>query len=343
MCASVLVSGALCTHSARALAQPPTQAVSASADCQEQGKHIAVSFQGEWPPGFDVVILRDLKAGLQSQNLDACTKSDTRSDAISEMTVIRRSNDQVEIVVVDSLTNKSVSRTIHLDTKLESSSALVIAVAADELLRATWAELSLPPRGQASTPPRTSKTADDLTPSTPQQPIAPPQYRLALRLAFDAFPSRTLFYGSDLSFGATLGPGLEWTSWVGGRFGIEKNVSEWGSVNASGLVVGTSLTFPLFRQTIFSLGPIVSLQGAFTRFSGDPSDRGIGDEFSAWSLSGLGGLSLRWQWRRLFLGIETQLGAPFVDVAVTDGDEIVGGLQGLQWSNAVSLGIGWGE
>ena len=340
MCASVFVLETLSAQSAQA--QALTQG--ASDGCLKQGKHIAVSFQGTWPADFDAAILRDLNAGLQSQELNACAKSDTRNDAISEMTITRHSNESVEIAVGDSLTNKSVSRTIRLETKLESSSALVIAVAADELLRATWAELSLPPRGQVSAPRRTSeKTPRDLGPSSRQKPTSRSDYRLALRFAFDAFPSRTLFYGADLSFGATLAPRVEWMSWVGGRFGLETNDSEWGSVSARGLVMGTSLRLSLLRRTSFSLGPIVSLQGAFTGFSGHPDDRGIGDNFSAWSLSGMGGISLRWQWRPLFLGIDTQLGAPFIGVAVTDGDEIVGGLQGLQWSSAVSVGIGWGE
>lgn len=144
MCASVFVLETLSAQSAQA--QALTQG--ASDGCLKQGKHIAVSFQGTWPADFDAAILRDLNAGLQSQELNACAKSDTRNDAISEMTITRHSNESVEIAVGDSLTNKSVSRTIRLETKLESSSALVIAVAADELLRATWAELSLPHAGK---------------------------------------------------------------------------------------------------------------------------------------------------------------------------------------------------
>lgn len=93
------------------------------------------------------------------------------------------------------------------------------------------------------------------------------------------------------------------------------------------------------------LSPMISLHGAWTRFEGlpgDETDQAVShSDFSGGSLAALGGLSLRWMLGDAFLAMQSQLGAPFVAVVVTDGSETIGGVQGLEWSNSLSLGWAW--
>ncbi len=309
--------------------------------CLRERPHITVQFQGSFSESDKVAILSDLRAALSPQSMGVCALLSAPAEkSVALVTLTTQGQDLVRVEIRDSLTDKTVSRSIELGGSDAGSAALIVAVGADELLRATWAELSMrkaqgetdPPPEQIQTPPEGEKDPH----------VKLPSHRLALHGSVDVYAQGSTFWGADLSYGSHFGDVIEWTLFCGPRFSRDAEASSLGEAKAEAVSFGLSFLFPVVRAGSFFLGPALSVASthAWYRGSADPANADVEEgEVNGWGVVVRGGAEMRLHRGRFFFGARTSLGAPVVRLLITDGSENIGGIAGMEWSSA--LGLGW--
>jgi hypothetical protein len=253
---------------------------------------------------------------------------------------------RVSIEVDDSLTSKTVARDIRLQDSTDSASALIVAVAIDELLRATWAELSIKQEPtEPSAPSPSPKEPEKIAPASEEVESNLPSHRLALEGAVDAYVEGSVFFGANIVYGSSFLGRMEWSAFAGPRVVRAKNASDIGQVRADAVTFGAGLGAPVIATEAFFFGPEVALAATHAWFRGrvaSPGESGAqAEEFQGWALTARAGLGARVHWGGIFLGAATRVGYPVVALTVLDDAGVVGGMTGLEWSNGIALGWGW--
>lgn len=119
-------------------------AASARAErCASSDAAVGLVFEGQWPEGRRGAVVAELRAALQVQELLLCLEVESDAPPIASLHLIEDGPEAVRVEVRDRVTAKRVERVLALGEFPEDSRPLAIAVAADELLRASWAELVL--------------------------------------------------------------------------------------------------------------------------------------------------------------------------------------------------------
>jgi hypothetical protein len=267
-----------------------------------------------------------LRAELAPRSIDVCGPVDAAgTPAIASVTVSARPEGAlVEVEVRDSLTAKRVSRDVDLAAVPEDGRSLTLALVADELLRASWAEIALrraPPPAQPIPPAVQDTVRDDLA--------APgPAGRIALRgeavAEAEAWAGSLGLYGVDVRVALAAPSGLAATARIGIREGPPVS-SQDGQIQASAVLGGIGVSFrtvPPWRH--YGVDAIVRVDGARIAFAATPNAgaRGsaqadatvlVGAGVDAWAALG-GSVSL--------LG-EALINAPLRPVAAYDGGRSV--------------------
>jgi hypothetical protein len=317
--------------------------------CDVTSPHVVVHFDGEWDPAVKEEALSDLAAALAPQQMSVCTRQADLGAAAAVVTSRLLDGDRVRIEVDDSLTKKRVSRDVSLKDPKDPSSALIVAVAIDELLRATWAELSLERRASPEQESDSSGSEEPPLVSAPAHEAASaavlPRQRFGLGVTIDFYPRASSFWGGDVIYGRAVSDRVEWTVQFGPRIARSGRASSLGEVQAEAVTMGGVVGVPLVRQRQLAFGPELSLQASYAWFRGRgerstevPIESG---EFRGWSVAAGVGFSLRVLLDSAFVSFSTRAGAPLLALEVTDDDGLIGGMSGLQWNNQFHLGWWW--
>lgn len=147
-----------------------------------------------------------------------------------------------------------------------------------------------------------------------------------------------------MAYGSHLGDRLEWTAFAGPRLSRAQDASPLGGSEADAVSFGVSAEFPLVRTERFLFGPTAGFAATHAWFRGkvdETEQRAIGLEFSGWGIMTRGGVALRLQLDDVFLGARTSVGAAIARLQITDGETLIGGVTGLEWSNSIALGWSW--
>ncbi len=106
--------------------------------------------------------LRLFRAELAARQIEVCLKAPAGREPLAKATLGASpvDNSLARIVIEDSVTGKTLTRDVELRNVPPDGRALAIAVAIDELLRASWAELAVLPLGQATPPKPVAQTID---------------------------------------------------------------------------------------------------------------------------------------------------------------------------------------
>ena len=187
-------------------------------------------------------IVEQFEAALAQHHIERCP-SDKRAAAIAEVSFEGSGKSGVRVRVRDAVTRKEVARTVSLGTTPRDGRALAVALAADELLRATWAEIALTP------PPRETPPSEPPPIATPSEaralvveslPPARPHLRaftFDLAFAFEHSTGGLDQGGIDMRAAAWLAPRVALSVRLGARLSPRANATD-GSADATTVLAG---------------------------------------------------------------------------------------------------------
>jgi hypothetical protein len=211
----------------------------------------------------------DLRAGLAPSSIDVCSGPPAGGPEPLAHVVIEQVDDSTarfSLDVTDSVTRKRVGRDLALDKLPADGRALALAVAAEELLRASWAELAL--RGvhipETAAPPEVRAVVEraEPRPAPLRRFVAP-----GARVAFEHFLGGQTHYGGDLFLVLPLGSVASGLLSVGARRALSVQAPH-GSIGASAFSGELGLSLALYRQGGLDLSAFAS--GRMLRLTFEP-------------------------------------------------------------------------
>jgi hypothetical protein len=300
--------------------------------------------------GFDAhladEVRKDLAAELSQRGFGVCPGRAARGELVAEVTLVQREPSLVAIQVEDHTTGKQLARDVRLARIPAGGVALAIAIAADELLRASWAELALR-REQAEAEAGAAQAAADGRgqEAGESQRSAPSRQRsrevpAALVLAFDYAHAARAWNSLGVDVRLQLRPFRYGFFEIGGggawALPVEATL---GTVRGAGIVALLSLGGCGEATTGVLLCGAARGLFQWTQFRGDPAP---GVEASRRSLTSfvVGGVAqAQWRFsaRALLLG-ELWLGGTAVSAVARDARRTLLGIDGLALGAAIGVG-----
>jgi hypothetical protein len=308
-----------------------------AADCS--GARPWVLLTGGMPKPLASAVRSELRAGLISSHIDVCAEGAGpagRPLARVSFTPVGEGTTRYSLDVTDSVTQKRVGRDLSLEKLPADGRALALAVAAEELLRASWAELAL--RGVHSpdtAPPPEVRAVVERTRPAPASPSR--GAALGARLAFEHFLGGQTHFGGDAVLLLPLGSLTGASVALGGRRALSEQAPH-GSIGARALAAELGLSLRLVQRPGLKLEAGVSGRALWLTF--EPSSAGTAQ---ASTQSGLGviaraGLSLVFGGRlKSFASLGA--GLPLRSFAASDSGAEVTGVSSLELFAATGLAL----
>lgn len=243
-------------------------APSARAACGPEAPWVRVSFEGAaLAPEVAASILADLAAELSRQGIDACTQG--TGTPVASVTVAGANPESVAVAidVTDGVTEKRIGRDVDLVGVPDDGRSLAIALATEDLLTASWAELALRSAEPPRPPPR------EVT-RTVERAIAPraPTSAAGARFGLEWFGGGQTHLGGDAFSQLWLLPraGLELAFEL--RQGLATS-SAHGTIDARALGGSAGLVFAILPRTRrLRLHAGLGISVSSVTFEGSPSD-----------------------------------------------------------------------
>jgi hypothetical protein len=204
-------------------------------------------------PAFAEAVLSDLRAGLAPSQIEVCERAaDETAEPLARVVVVQVDGQaRFSLDVTDSVTQKRVGRDLALDKLPADGRALALAVAAEELLRASWAELAL--RGvhspQTAAPPEVRAVVERVEAPAPE----PRHTGVGARVAFEHFLGGQTHYGGDLFAALPVGRVVAGVAALGARRALSVQAPH-GSIGASALSAEAGLSLTFLRHGGLDLG-----------------------------------------------------------------------------------------
>ena len=321
--------------SAAALVAPAASVRAQRAACGMAGRPwVSVAFGGQhWTSELSGSVLADLRAGLRLKGIDACVLGTRGSEpplALLELEAAEQERVSVGIAVHDALTEKRVLRDLDLRQVSADARALAIAAAADELLRASWAELALhdAPEPARAPPPEVEQTL--------QRSIEPARYgsrdhAFGARAALENHGGGLAQLGADAYIGVWFAERLGIELGAGMREGWPRS-AEHGSVSARTLRSSADLLIALLpRGQLLGLSGKLGLSLASVRVRGAASAGGSEREGAGIDVHARAGFALGLApWPLFALRADVGAGLPLRSVEATDAGKVVLSTAGLE-------------
>jgi hypothetical protein len=247
----------------------------------------------------------ELRAGLLPSNIEVCAPTATAATqplarvtitdgtAGTASTASTRQRDggaRFSLDVTDSVTQKRVGRDLSLDKLPPDGRALALAVAAEELLRASWAELAL--RGARSTetapPPEVRAVVEQ---ARPERPAPRRRSAVGARLAFERFLGGQTHYGADVFALVPFGSRGGVIAAVGARRGLSVQAAH-GSIGSRAWSAELGLSWCAIQHEAFELGAALSGRMLWLRFEPEAAGGALSSAESGFSWLSRAGLWL---------------------------------------------------
>jgi hypothetical protein len=310
----------------------------AAPGCGRAGRPwVSVAYSGEaWDPKLRASVTADLRAGLDLQGIDACplgTQGGERPLALIEMRASEDNRVAVSIDVHDAVTEKRVLRDVDLHKVPSDGHGLTLAVAAEELLRASWAELALidHPAPAREPPPEVRQVVE-------RSLGGRARFLLGARAAFEQSAQGLSWLGGDALFAHWPLDRLGYELALQVRHGLpERSVR--GEVESNALGGAAALLFaPSGRSRATAWQVRLGLSALSVGFDGVADGSAEAVQARGLDLHAQLGVGLRQRLvRGLDLSLDAGVGAPLRSVAALDGDTRVTGTGGVQFTT--SLGV----
>jgi hypothetical protein len=285
-------------------------------------------------------VAADLRAGLRLRGIDVCALGSDGAEpplALVEISSTTRDHVSVSIDVHDAITEKRVLRDVDLRRVTQDGTGLVVAQAAEELLRASWAELALQdaPAPAIEPPPEVQRAvAPEATGGTARD------FEIGVLFAVAHHAGGLTLLGGDAFFGLWFGPGVGLEFAAGLREGLREPASR-GDVDASALSLRADMVLALLsRRGRYDLLAKAGTEVLSVRFSGDPARGALGQRQSVLAMSARAGVAVRVPLASsLRLGFELGSGVPLMAAVATSMGEPVSATSGLLLHG--SVGASW--
>jgi len=290
-----------------------------------------------FPPAFRAQVLRDLRGGLAPGGIAACSAEQAAEAGATPAAEIRvaagpEATVGVVIDVADAVTRKRVGRDVDLEGLPADGRAFAVALAADELLRASWAELALVRRGGDEDAGDAPAAVRGLVDESLAEPSAPPGDVVGGVFAFERYTTGAILFGGDAFIRHYLGERLGLELAFGYRVADEAS-GDRGTVDTRAFALGARLAVPLIsrRPGHVEVELVAGVDGRVVTFTGRPADGARGTERTAVALFGRAGLRLAIGLGRVLrLELAGGLGVPFLAQNATDDRGTVTGLADLE-------------
>ncbi len=279
-----------------------------------------------------------LRAELATRGFDLCSvRSEPRRPPVATIEVAPRPGAvTLNVEVRDAVTAKRVSRDIGLGAIPPDSQPLMVALAADELLRASWAELALR-TAPATTEPVPLAVAQVVRDSA-QRPVEDrDRVRLGVVAVAAHYAAGTTLYGADARVDVVLVPRLTVGLGLGLRTGPGLGAPD-GHVGSSAVDASLSATLTVTPpERAAGLDAVARLGVERLSFAPTPDPTAVGASRSDYALlADLGAVFWLRVLRRLRLGAEVLGDLPVRRVYVTDAQVRIAGVAGV----GLSAGLG---
>jgi hypothetical protein len=276
-----------------------------------------------------------LRAELASRGIDLCAETSGAAASAPMATIdVSSAPDEVTlgVEVRDAVTAKHVSRDVSLGGVPSDSRSLTIALAADELLRASWAELALrdAPPPPHPVPAEVTKAVRESVVAASATTASPPHVLLGVDGAFEHFASGASLYGADARFAAWLLPRLAATLRVGLRSGSVLDAAD-GLVRPDAWLAGIGAQVGVTPPELLRWGidAVARVDVEHVSFTPTPRGTAVGTSDGDFALVGALGVQA---WLRLFptlrLGAQIAALLPLRPVEATDAHVEVAGVSG---------------
>ncbi len=319
------------------------QAQGMEPSCGRAGRPwVALVWAGDpWQPALRDDITADLRAGLRLRGIDVCALGTAGSEpplALVQLGSTSGERVSVTIEVHDAVTEKRVLRDVDLRLVTPDGRGLSVAQAAEELLRASWAELALD-----DAPKPTQPAPVEVTRAVMPVKRSPQAAReLGTRFAMEHHTSGQTLVGGDALLLLWLGRSFAFELALGGRQGLSVSAAH-GSVDSSAMVGSLALLFALSPPSA-RVAALLTLGGQLVdlRLSGRASALGQADTGSALAIGAQAGLRARVGGSRSWhLDAELGPGLPLRGVAAADAGRRISGTLGVEVHGGLGLGVGF--
>ncbi len=261
----------------------------AAAPCAPDQSRIEVTIEG----GADRLapaILEELDAELGRAHLCASAPGD-RSKPLARIRVTLHEGAAASIRIEDAVTKKTVERAVDVADLPADGRALPIAIAADELLRASWAEVSLRPEVENAKEPVPPVVRASVAP-----PKLPPPFVRRTELGLRA--TVNVYGGGQTHLGGALYARRDLGSWITGEaFGYAREAmpvtAADGSIRTHAWGGGLSLDLHLLRAGVARFGVKAGAELGYVLFEGARAPEPAPPSSAASSPSGTSARSAR--------------------------------------------------
>ena len=293
--------------------------------------------QSAWPAGFPQKVLGDLRAGLEARGIDACA-DDTGPSTEAPVATVRiaaldRKSVAVTVEIRDAVTEKRVSRDVDLTLVPADGRAFAIAIAVDELVWASWAEIALArkSRQQSAKAGRPAPPPEVVAGVEEELPASGPPPKLGVRFAVEHYLGGQTLLGADAATVLPLGARFALDFEAGGRAGLRARAQH-GEVSSSAIGFGASGRYAFVHSALADVGVTLGLRAAVVRFRGAAAAGASEAELSGLTLYARGGAFTTLALGGPF-GLDAAFGAgaPLRALEATDAGQVVSGVSGAEF------------
>jgi hypothetical protein len=300
---------------------------------------VELLFDGYWPPGLPEDVRADLEAGLRLRGIELCAPdlAGPQSHPVARV-VLQLPNPErmlVSIDVQDAVTDKRVLRDVDLSRLARDTWALSLAQGADELLRASWVEITLHDAPTPALPPPAAIERAVVRPAPPPERLQ----ALGVRFASEVYTGGIKLLGADAIVSLWLARALGLSISLGLRAGLLTHAPD-GRIESSALTAGVALFMPVMSPASrYNL--TVGLGGHFAELSltGRGEAPVHAQSKNAFIASGRALLGAYWRFSELVrLELSLGPGVPLRTASARDNAHDVSSTRGLELHGSLGLG-----
>ncbi len=307
----------------------------ARAACARDAGRIDVTIDGA-APRLAAAVREELDAELARAHL-CSTATDAQTKPLARIRVTLHGDTAATIRIEDAVTSKTVEREVDVADLPADGRALPIAIAADELLRASWAEVSLRPEVENPKQP---------VPPVVRASVAPPKAPAAFTRATELGVRATVnvYGGGQTHLGGALYLRRDLAAWLTGEaFGYAREATPVtatdGSIRAHAFGGGLSFDLHLLHVGVARFGVKAGAEVGYLLFDGAARAGAGASSFGSVVSSGHLGLIGAFDVGPLRISAAILGLAPFRAASALDGAETATSVGGPGLEAALGAGV----